>query len=98
VERVGEGVLTQPLDRLGDDEQRDDPPGQVPDAVEETVVPVERDHPADAQKRRGGEVVAGEGYPIDEPADLPVRGEVAPGAARLGAEVERNAQDEADED
>ena len=38
VDGVGEGVLAQPLHRLGHHEQRHDPAGQVADRVEEAVV------------------------------------------------------------
>src|SRR2546425_24299 len=50
VQRISEGVLAQPLDRFGDDEQRHDPAGEVADAVKKSVVAEERDHPADAEE------------------------------------------------
>jgi hypothetical protein len=53
VERIRERELPQPLDGLGDHEQRDHPPGQVSDRVEESVVAVKRDESADPQERRG---------------------------------------------
>ena len=70
VEGVGEGEAAHPLQRLGDDEERDDPAGEVADRIQEAVVAVEGDHPADAEERRRGQVVAGEGDAVDEPVDL----------------------------
>ena len=77
VERVGERVTAQPLDRLGDDEQRHDPAGQVADRVQKAVVAVEGDHPADAEERRRRQVVAGERDAVDEPVNAAAGGEVA---------------------
>ena len=101
VERVGERELAEPLHRLGDDEQRDDPAGEVADRVQEAVVAVEGDHAADAEERRGREIVAGERDAVDEPGNLPVGGEVAGRRLGLLAEVEAEAErdgDERDED
>ena len=78
VQGVGEGESAQPLERLGDHEQRHDPAGEVADRVEKTVVAVEGDHPADAQERCGRKVIAGEGDAVDEPVDLPVGGISSP--------------------
>ena len=87
VERVGERELAEPLHRLGDDEQRDDPAGQVADRVQEAVVAVEGDHAADAEERRGREIVAGEGDAVDEPGNLPVGREIAGRRLGLLAEI-----------
>src|SRR5690606_25962505 len=91
-----ERELAEPLHRFSDDEERDDPAGEVADRVEEAVVAEEGDHAADAEERRGREVVAGEGDAVDEPGDLPVGGEVAGGVLGLAAEVKADAERDAD--
>ena len=53
VEGVGEGEFAQALERLGDDKQRDHPSAKKSDGIKKSVVPVKRDHPANAEKRRG---------------------------------------------
>ena len=50
VQRVGKRVLAESLQRLCDDKQRDDPARQKADRVQEPVIAVERDHPADAEE------------------------------------------------
>ena len=77
VERIGKRELAQPLHRLRDHEQRDDPARQVADRVQKPVVAIEGDHPADAQERRGRKIIAGERHAVHEPGNLPVGGEVA---------------------
>src|SRR5690606_40443337 len=52
VQGVREGEPAQPLHRLGDHEECHDPAGQVADRVQETVVAIKGDHPADAQDRK----------------------------------------------
>jgi len=98
VEGIGEGEAAQALDRLGDDEQRDDPAGEVADRVEETIVAVPGDHPADTQEAGGREIVAGEGDAVDEPVDLAVGGEKSPGGARFAAQPEAQGKHGADEE
>ncbi len=97
VDRVGEGVLAQTLHRLGDDEQGDDPAGEVADRVEEAVVADRGDHAADAEERRRRQVVAGEGDAVDAPVDLTAGRVVAGRGLGLVAEVERQPDDEGDE-
>ena len=83
VESVGEGELPQPLHRLRDHEQCHHPARQVANRVQESVVAIEGDHPADPEERRRREVVTREGNPVHKPRNLPVSGEVA--LRRLGA-------------
>ena len=97
VEGVGEGEAPHPLQRLGDDEERDDPAGEVADRIQEAVVAVEGDHPADAEERRRGQVVAGEGDAVDEPVNFAVRGVVAGRRRGAAAEPRREADDDEDE-
>src|SRR6185436_1656149 len=92
IQRIGERVLPQPLDRLGDDEQRDDPTSEIADRVEKSIVPIERDHPADAEKTGRRQVIAGEGDSVDEPPDLPMRGEVSLRALGPSSEVKAQPQ------
>jgi hypothetical protein len=98
VQRVGEGEPAEALQRLGDDEERHDPARQVADRVEESVVPIEGDHAADAEERRGRQVVAGEGHAVDEPVDLTVCREIALRGFRPGPEDEAEDQDGGHED
>ena len=59
------------------------PAREKADRIEEPIVAVKRDHPADAEKRRGREVIAGERHAVDEPRNLPVRRVVTAGSLPL---------------
>ena len=87
---VGKGEFAQPFDRLGNHKQSDDPARQVADGIEESVITVKGDHAANAQKGRGGQIIAGKGHAIDEPGNLAVRREVS--LRRLGAAAQIKAQ------
>ncbi len=96
VQGIGKGEFPQSFHRFRDDKQGDDPARQVTDGIEKAVVAVEGDHAADAEERGGGEVVAGEGDAIYEPAHLAMGGEIALGAFGPAAEVKAKPQHEAD--
>src|SRR5262249_36187991 len=97
VEGVGEGVAAETLEGFGDDEQGDDPAGEVADGVEEAVVAVEGDHAADAEERCGGGGGAGEGNAVDEPVDAAAGSEESAGGAGLAAEVEAQPEGESND-
>ncbi|CAI7636275.1 unnamed protein product, partial [Penicillium discolor] len=59
-EHVRHRELAGVAHELGHEQQRDQPGDEESDRVEESVVPVDRDGTADAEERRGGEVVAGD--------------------------------------
>ena len=71
---VGEGVLPQVPEGLGDEEHHDGPAHEKSDGVDEPVEPGQRDQAGDAEKARGAHVVAGEREPVLESGDASPRG------------------------
>jgi hypothetical protein len=94
---VGEGVLAQALQRLGDHEQRDDPTSQISDRVQKAVVAEPRNHPANAQKRRRRQVIATKCDPVHKPVDLTAGGKIPRRRPGSRAEVKAQTQRQGDE-
>ncbi len=88
--RVATGVAQQ----LGNEQEGDQPGHQEADGVEEAVVPVECDQPGDAEERRRGHVVAGDGHAVLEAAEVATAGVEVGGAGALPAGPEGDADGE----
>ena len=98
---VGEGVLAEVAQRLGDQEHDDRPADEPAHGVDQAVVALCRDDARDPEEGGGAHVVAGEGQPVLEAGDAAAGGvELLGGAGALRRPVgdAEGADDEEDEE
>ena len=82
-QHVGHRVLAGVAQRLGDEQQRDEPRHQEADGVEQAVVAVEGDGADDAEEGRGRQVVARDGEAVLGARELGAAGVEGAGGFRL---------------
>src|SRR5690606_10184225 len=96
-EDVAHGVAAGVAQRFGDQQQRHQPGDQEADGVEEAVVAEEGDGARDAEEGRGRHVVAGDGEPVLEGAELAPAGVEVGGALGLAPGPDGDAEGGDDE-
>ena len=88
VQSIGKGESAQSFERLRNHEQCDDPTREVTNRIEEAIVPVGRDHAADAEKGRGREVITGEGDAVYKPRHATTHSIISRRRASASAKIE----------
>ena len=95
---VGEGVLAEIAQRLGDEKEHDRPADQKPDRVDQPVEPGKRHQAGDAEKAGRAHVIARQRQPVLQPGDGAARRVEVIGAVRLARGPPGDAERQRDED
>ncbi len=96
-DHVGEGVLAQVAQALGDQEQDDRPAGEHAQRIQQAVVAVQEHHRRNTQERGGADHVAGDRQAVLHAAEAPAGGIEVTGRAGAQGSPAGDQQGEADE-